>query len=247
MKAAVFGSINMDLVVRAPVLPRAGQTILGTGFTMVPGGKGANQAVAVSKLGVPTYMVGRVGNDQFGEAALNSLTAAGADTENVIVDTAQHTGIALITVADTAENLITVASGANGAVGNEDLARLKVLFPDIAFLLLQLEFDAEIVTAAARAAQQAGITVILDPAPACDTIPEELFQVVNIITPNETEASILVGYPVHDVASACAAAEDLCARGPGIVLVKLGAKGVVYTCGTGTQHVPAYIVDAVTR
>ena len=235
----------MDLVVKAQVLPRPGQTILGTGFSMVPGGKGANQAVAVSKLGIPTFMVGRVGDDQFGAAARTSLAAAGADTENVIVDTAHHTGIALITVADTAENLITVAPGANGAVGAEDFSRLKALFPDIAFLLLQLEFDAEIVTAAARAAQQAGITVVLDPAPACDTIPDELFRVVDIITPNETEASILVDYPVNDSASASAAAEELRARGPETVIVKLGANGIVYTSGTGTRHVPAYTVDAV--
>lgn len=242
--AIVFGSINMDLVAKTPRLPVPGETLLGHKFFTASGGKGANQAVALARLGVPTKMVGRVGGDSFGGELLESLQIAGVQTEYVLVDEEVSSGIAAIAVDDRGENQIIIVPGANGRVDATDVERLTML-PGASVLLLQLENSISAVLAAAQAARHAGVTVILDPAPAQIKVPDELYQLVDIITPNEIEAGQLVGFTVNDPESATIAATILRERGVGTAIIKLGDRGVVCATAEETFFVPAFSVTTV--
>lgn len=239
----VFGSINMDLVTRAPRLPAAGQTISGTDFATIPGGKGANQAVACAKLGIPTAMVGRVGDDVFGDALRASLVNYGVDV-SAVERSAGPSGVAAIAVDERGENTIVVVPGANGLVGEDDIARLETLLPRAEVLLLQLEVPLEAVLAAARAARAHGVTVILDPAPARE-LPPEIYPLIDIITPNETEATELVGFLVRDAASAGRAGAALLARGVGAAVIKAGGSGAYLVTRQGMEHLPVFSVVPV--
>jgi ribokinase len=252
----VFGSINIDLVSKTPRLPLPGETLTGRSFATVPGGKGANQAVAIARLGVPAYMVGRVGGDNFGRELLASLQAAGVQTEYVLVDESISSGIAAIAVDDNGENQIIITPGANGQVDETDVERLQSLMQKIpsrppsqgdlggSILLLQLEIPLNAVIAAAQAAKAVGVKIILDPAPA-QNLPEELYPLVDIITPNETEAGRLVGFAVEGQAAATEAAQILLQKGVGNAIVKLGAKGVVCATKAATFFTPAFPVTPV--
>ncbi len=245
MSIIVFGSINIDLVATAPRLPVAGETLLGRDFFQTPGGKGANQAVALARLGVPTQMVGRVGGDSFGAELVNNLKASGVQTDNVFVDETVNSGVATIAVNDAGENQIIIIPGANGRVNQSDVERLSPLLPGATTLLLQFEIPMSTVIAAASSARQAGVTVILDPAPAQMDVPAELYPLVDIITPNEVEAAQLVGFPVFGEESAKKAAAVLLQRGVKCAIVKLGAKGVFCATPEETFFVPAFQVQAV--
>lgn len=240
-----FGSLNMDLVCQTPRLPRPGETLLGQQFTTVPGGKGANQAVAVARLGVPTTMIGRVGNDGFGHSLINSLNAAGVAAEAVVLDTQAPTGVALIVVDNGGQNQIVVVPGANGLVGDREVQSLRDRLRTGDGLLLQLEVPLVAVQQATQVAQEKGATVILDPAPAPAALPDDLMVQVDWLTPNQTEASQLVGFAVTDVASAWAAAQILRQRGPRCVIIKLGEQGAVVATPTHGFHQPALAVHAV--
>jgi ribokinase len=241
----VFGSINMDLVTKTPRLPIAGETLQGYEFFTVAGGKGANQAVAAARLGVSTHMVGRLGDDDFGCQLLASLQGAGVRTDRVLVDRATNSGVAVITVDDAGENNIIIVAGANGHVNRQDVEYFTDLLPEAAALLLQFEVPMPAVLAAAQTARQAGVLVILDPAPARADIPPELYPLVDIITPNEIEASQLVGFPVDGQEAAAKASAELRQRGAGTALVKLGDRGVFCDAGEETFFVPAFPVRAV--
>ena len=241
----VFGSINMDLVARTPSLPVPGETLLGYSFATVPGGKGANQAVAVVRLNVPTVMIGRVGSDSFGQELLSSLQAAGVNTEDVLTDESHHSGVAMIAVDDQSENHIIVIPGANGTMGAVDVDRLTQHLSRVAALLLQLEIPLPTVVAAAQAAHSAGVKVILDPAPAQVVLPTDLYALISIITPNAIEAAQLVGFPVHDADSAAQAATILQQRGVETVVIKLGATGVFCATAEESFFIPAFKVEAV--
>lgn len=241
----VFGSINMDLVTKSPRLPMAGETLQGYEFFTAPGGKGANQAVAAARLGIPTQIVGRLGDDEFGRQLQRSLQEAGVNTDRILVDQAASSGVAVITVDDVGENNIIIIAGVNGRVNQQDVERLSDLFPGTAALLLQLEIPLPAVIAAAQAARRAGVSVILDPAPAKGDIPPELYPLVDIITPNEIEASQLVGFPVDGQEAAAKASAELRQRGVGTVIVKLGDRGVFCATGEETFFVPAFSVQAV--
>jgi ribokinase len=243
--AIVFGSINMDLVARTPRLPEEGETLLGSDFFMTPGGKGANQAVALAKLRVPTQMVGRVGTDAFGQELLAHLKLAGVQTGSVLVDQDNHSGVAIITVADGGKNQIIGVLGANGQMGAGDVERLKALLPQAEVLLLQLEVPLSAVRAAARAAHQAGVRVILDPAPVQTTQLSDLYPLVDILVPNEVEAGQLVGFSVNDPETAARAATVLRQQGANTVIVKLGGKGAFCASANETFWVPAFAVEAV--
>lgn len=245
MSLIVFGSINIDLVTRTPRLPVPGESLTGHNFFTAFGGKGANQAVMAARLGVATYMVGRVGNDTFGEELLAGLRMAGVMCDRTFVDPSTHSGVAVITVEDSGENSIILVPGANGQVDRTDVERLKPLFTDASALLLQLEIPLNAVQAAAEAAQQAGVRVILDPAPAMVDLPAELYPLVDIITPNETEASLLAGFPVNDLETAGKAATELVGRGVGTAVVTLGAKGVFCATAEDSFFVPGFPVEAV--
>lgn len=245
MTIIVFGSINIDLVATTPRLPVAGETLLGRDFFKAPGGKGANQAVASARLGTPTYMVGRVGADSFGTELLDSLQASGVQTDNVFVDETVSSGVAMITVDVRGENQILVIPGANGRVNQEDVKRLSRLLPEATALLLQFEIPMSAVVAAAKAAREAGVTVILDPAPVQSDVPDELYSLVDIITPNEVEAAQLVGFPVDGEESATKAAAVLRQRGVKNAIAKLGAKGVLCVTQEETFFIPSFPVHTV--
>lgn len=245
MTIIVFGSINIDLVATTPRLPVAGETLLGRDFFKAPGGKGANQAVASARLGTPTYMVGRVGADSFGTELLDSLQASGVQTDNVFVDETVSSGVAMITVDVRGENQILVIPGANGRVNQEDVERLSRLLPQATALLLQFEIPMSAVVAAAKAAREAGVTVILDPAPVQSDVPDELYSLVDIITPNEVEAAQLVGFPVDGEESATKAAAVLRQRGVKNAIAKLGAKGVLCVTQEETFFIPSFPVHTV--
>ncbi|MGQ9926625.1 MAG: ribokinase [Chloroflexaceae bacterium] len=243
MTIVVFGSINMDLVARAPRLPAPGETAPGHTFFTAPGGKGANQAVACARLGAPTRMVGRVGDDAFGAELRASLRAAGVDERDVLTSSGPS-GAALIAVDDAGRNTIIVVPGANGAIGPADITRLEAALMGARVLLLQLEIPPEAVIAAADAARRAGVPVILDPAPAHE-LPTELYRLTDIITPNESEAATLVGFALSDEAAWRAAARALRARTGGAVALKLGEHGALLFAGDQFLHLPAFPVRAV--
>lgn len=241
----VFGSLNLDLVCQTPRLPAPGETILGSHFQTMPGGKGANQAVAAARLGATTTMVGRVGDDEFGQALIDSLKNAGVDTHNVIVDQSAATGVAAILVDHAGHNQIVVVPGANSKANDSDVQRLAQQLHPGDFLLLQFEIPLPVTMAAAAMAKAKGVTVILDPAPAQHDLPERLFGLVDILTPNQVEASQLVGFPVTNPQTALDAARALVKRGVGVVMVKLGANGVVVTTRGEHFHQTALTVDVV--
>ncbi|NDJ16176.1 ribokinase [Myxacorys almedinensis] len=245
MSAIVFGSINMDLVTRVPRLPALGETLTGQSFEMIPGGKGANQAVAMARLGIATELVGRVGNDRFGQDLLAELRANRVTCDRVWVDQSIHSGVAAIVVDDAGENHIIVIPGANGQVGAADLERLQAVLPHAKVLLLQLEVPIEAVIRAAQAAKQAGVTVILDPAPAQLSLPTELYSWIDIITPNQVEASQLAGFSVEDHKSAARAATLIHQNGIATVIIKLGRLGVLYSTENGALSIPSFPVKAI--
>ncbi|MCU0523216.1 MAG: ribokinase [Elainella sp. Prado103] len=245
MSVIVFGSINMDLVARTPRIPVPGETLIGHSFETVPGGKGANQAVAVARLEIPTALIGRVGGDAFGETLLNGLVSSGVDCQGVLIDRTTHSGVAIITVDDASENNIVIVPGANGHVDATDVDRLPAILSGAKVLLLQLEVPLPAVVAAAKVAKQAGLTVILDPAPARSDLPDQLYPLVDIITPNQVETSQLVGFEVSDLTTAQQAAQTLHQRGVGTVITKLGKAGALCMTATETFEIPVFPVKAV--
>lgn len=245
MSLIVFGSINLDLVTKTPRLPLPGESLTGHNFFTAFGGKGANQAVMAARLGMKTYMVGRVGNDTFGQELLGSLQDSGVICDRVLVDPSIHSGVAVITVEDGGENTIILVPGANGQVNQTDVERLNPLFPEAFALLLQLEIPLPAVKESAENARKAGVKVMLDPAPAQVNVPADFYPLVDIITPNETEASLLVGFPVNSPETAAKAAKELQGRGVEIVLVTLGAKGVFCATKDEDFFLPAFPVEAI--
>lgn len=243
--AIVFGSLNVDLVTLVPRFPIPGETLMGQSFLTTTGGKGANQAVALARLGIATQMVGRVGNDDFGRQLLAQLRSSGVDAAAVWVDESVHSGVAAIAVSETGENSIIVIPGANGQVGETDVARLEPMLSQAAVLLLQLEIPLAAVYAAAQMAQKAGVKVILDPAPAHRDLPENLYGVVDLLTPNEVEATQLTGIDVSTREGASQAAQALRQRGVKEVILKLGDRGVCWATASETFFVPAFPVLAV--
>jgi ribokinase len=244
MTIVVFGSLNMDLVARTMRLPLAGETVAGHGFHIEPGGKGANQAVACARLGVPTKIVGRVGADEFGITLRKTLQQEGIDGQYVEVVEAAPTGVAVIAIDDRAENTIIVVAGANGTVNEQDIERLEQALEDATILLLQLEVPLPMVIAAAETARKRNIMVLIDPAPARH-LPERVFELADIVTPNETEAAMLVGFSLDTAADIELAATILRDRGARAVAIKLGARGVYTLNDEGGQFHTPFIVEAV--
>lgn len=243
-KIVVLGSTNTDMVIAGARIPVPGETVSGGKFLMNPGGKGANQAVAVARLsarrGVCTF-VAKVGDDLFGRETAARLKREGI-AARLVVDPAEPSGTALIMVDAKGQNVISVALGANGTLVPADIAPFAADVAQAAVLLLQLETPVETVLAAAKAARAGGATVILNPAPA-RKLPRALYAQLDWITPNETEAEILTGVRVTDVASARRARDWFQAHGVGHVLVTLGAKGVY--CGDCDRIFPSRRVKAV--
>ncbi|MBD0335944.1 MAG: ribokinase [Cyanobacteria bacterium Co-bin13] len=245
MTIHVFGSLNMDLVCQVPRLPVPGETLTGTQFLTVPGGKGANQAVAAARLGSSVRMVGRVGEDAFGEALVQGLQAEGIETGDVQVEAGVSSGVAAIAVETSGRNHIIVIPGANGRVDRTDVERLAARLAPGDSLLLQFEVPLPEVMAAAAVAQQQSVTVIVDPAPARSDLPETFYGLVDWLTPNQVEAEQLVGFPVTDAKSAAAAAQVLRQRGAKAVAIKLGSEGVWVDTAAAAFPMPAFEVSVV--
>lgn len=240
----VVGSLNMDLVMRTPRVPERGETLNGYEFRTVPGGKGANQAVACARLGGKVILIGGVGDDDFGTVLRDGLISDGIDVSGVMRTSAVGTGVAVILVEDTGQNRIMLASGANGRLKVSDIEAAGALIQGAAMLIVQLEVPMAVVQRAVEIAYGAGVPVLLNPAPAA-ILPEGLLAQISILVPNETEASLLAGIPVVDASSAFAAARLFRQRGVGCVVVTLGDQGVVVVDDTGERHAPAQLVKAV--
>lgn len=239
----------MDFVVQVERLPTPGETIPGWDFEMVPGGKGANQANAAGRLSPRgrVRMVGRVGADDAGQRLTASLAGAGVDVSSVAADPAYPTGIAMIWVeAGTGQNSIVVSAEANGAFSPEQVAESGAAFHDARYALFQLESPLDTVEAAMRLARRNGARVILDPAPA-RALPASILELVDILTPNESEACILLGQPVSRVTEddAPALARSLLALGPAAVILKLGERGCFYADGRRAVHSPGFTMEPV--
>lgn len=223
----VVGSINLDLVARVDALPRGGETIHANNFEELPGGKGANQAVAAARLGAECHIIGRVGDDDFGRKLLQSLRASGVQTDAVTVTPNSSSGMAMINVDRQGENAITVIAGANGRLTPGDIQQQDSLMASAVIVLLQLETPYQTVAATIRLAARHRVPIMLDPAPApTGDIPEEFWH-VDFLTPNETEARRLTGLDISDLQQAERAARVLRERGPRNVVLKLGKQGAM--------------------
>jgi ribokinase len=250
----VIGSINMDLVCRCATMPRGGETVAGQDLLTIPGGKGANQAVAAAKVGASgdeVHLIGRVGADDFGQRLLVALREHGVRTERVTITEGSSTGCAVILVDKAGENSIVVSPGANARLTPNDIDSAADLIGQAAVLLVQLEIPTETVAHAIALARRAGVRVILDPTPVpAKGLPKALYQ-VDVLTPNQSEAETLLAK--KDAMGRMRRARrvdakqlggELLARGPGIVLLKLGAKGAMIV-DNEIQHVKGFKVSVV--
>jgi ribokinase len=236
----VVGSINMDLVARTPRIPLAGQTLIGSGFRTTPGGKGANQAVAIARLGYPVKMIGAVGEDVFGQALLDNLDGAGVDTHAVSTVTGPS-GVAPILVADSGENSIVVVQGANAKVDAHYIDRHSALLHSAGMVLCQLELPMETISRALALCKDSGIPVMLDPAPAAK-LPEEVWNKIAWLTPNETEAAFYLGRECNPEESA----QELLARGPHGVVLKRGSDRTLVAVTNGKRDwISTFRVNAI--
>jgi ribokinase len=236
----VVGSLNMDLVVRAPRHPRPGETLIGSQFQTFPGGKGANQAVAAARLGATVRLIGRVGKDAFGDALLQTVRQDGVDTSFIYRDPQAASGVALITLDEAGQNTIVVASGANMRVSPKDIQQAEVAFEGANLLLMQLECPLEAVEAAADLAQQRGIPVVLNPAPA-RPLPASLLAKVDYLLPNQSELQLLAEGEVN----VSAAAACLLKNGVRNLVVTLGEEGALLVTANTEQKFDAYKVPVV--
>jgi ribokinase len=243
-RIVVVGSVNTDMVVKGRQLPRPGETVTGGQFIMAAGGKGANQAVAAARLGAQVTLIAKVGCDVFGDQAVDNFRREGICTDRILRDTDHATGVALILVDEAGENLISVASGANHALTSDEIEKLADCIRSADVLMLQLEIPIDSVCIAARIAAEAGVPIILDPAPAAP-LSGELLKHVTYLTPNESEAERLTGIPVRDETSARQAAAQLRAAGVKYVIVTMGASGALVAGPDDTVLIPSERIEAV--
>ena len=241
----IVGSINMDLMLRCRHLPKPGETVQGSDFCTVPGGKGANQAVAAARLGAPVALVGCVGADVFGQQATAALRAEGVDLTQLQMIAGIATGIAMVQVDESGENSIVLVAGANHALGTTHVEAATAQIASAALLVCQLETPLPAVQCAIEIAFAAGVPVLLNPAPAI-ALPDALLRMVTWLVPNEGEAALLSGVSINGVAGAAEAAQTLVSRGAENVLITLGRHGVVAANAQGSSHhaaLPARPVD----
>ena len=239
------GSSNTDMVVKMNRLPHPGETVLGGKFVTVAGGKGANQAVAAARLGAQVTFVGKLGMDSFGDTALRNLEAEGICCEFVARDPEEASGVALILVDGTGENIIAVAPGANSRLAPEDVIRAADRLGECSALLLQLEIPLDTVECAAQLARERGVSVILNPAPMCsEGLSARLLRLVDVLVPNESEARMVLGLGL-DKAIDEEAGSDLLRMGVRRAVVTLGSKGALVVTSDGVRRIPAPRVEAV--
>ena len=242
----IVGSSNTDLVVRVDHFPKAGETIIGTDFMTAQGGKGANQAVAVARLGGEAIFVARLGSDTFGETTLTALRKEGIILRHVQLTPGVASGVATITVDSHGENSIVVASGANALLTPQDVLQAAADISQAAILLMQLETPLPALIEAARLAKNSGTLVVLNPAPyPKEPLPQELLQHTDLIIPNETEAAYMTGIEVVDESTALLAIRRMQAMGVANAIITVGSKGAYTLFDDRLVNVPAFPVEAV--
>lgn len=246
MNIVVVGSLNMDLVVRLPKIPIPGETLLGGIFSTYPGGKGANQAVAASRLGGHVTMIGCVGDDSFGRELIDNLSQERVDTKHILIQPNVSTGVALIQVDLQAQNSIAVASGANYCLTSDYVEKAMQAVEKIDVVVMPLETPIETIYTAARVANRRGAIVILNPAPA-QVLENDLLQMVDYLIPNEYEIATMTGIQIQSITDTDRAAQQLTSKGVKNLIVTLGNKGSVLFEGKTNEKVifPAWKVQAV--
>ncbi len=247
----VIGSVNMDLVSRTPRIPKPGETILGSGNLMtIPGGKGANQAVAAARLGAKVRMIARVGEDDFGDRLTKGLQDNAVDCTYVLKTRGASSGCATILVDDVGENSIVVSPGANAKLSPKDIEDAEDVIAGASAVILQLEIPLKTVRRAIEIAREHGVFTMLDPAPAMPDLPRSLYQ-VDLFTPNQSEANLLLGTALRKTkrrhtADPKVIAAELLARGARSVILKLGGEGSLAVTGKGEiVSAPAFKVKVV--
>ncbi|MDR2057223.1 MAG: ribokinase [Dysgonamonadaceae bacterium] len=243
-KIVVIGSSNTDMVIKADRLPVPGETIIGTQFMMNPGGKGANQAVAVARMGGKVSFITKTGNDLFGKQSVELYNVENIGTDYIFSDMRAPSGVALISVDAFGENCILVAPGANGTLSINDIEKARSEIENACILLMQLEIPMKTVEYAAEIAAAKGVKVILNPAPA-QVLSSNLLKNLNIITPNKNEAELLTGVKVTDWASARDAANIISSKGINTVVITLGSKGAFIKEGDQYHEIEAEKVKAI--
>ncbi|MCH1959618.1 ribokinase [Romboutsia hominis] len=239
----VIGSLNMDLVVNVEKMPKAGQTLLGSNFKEVPGGKGANQAVAMARLNGNVTMIGKVGNDSFGETLVNSLKKDNVNTDYIQVEEGPS-GVALITVDKNAQNSIVVAPGANYKLTKEDIDKNIDAIKNSDIVVVQLETPLETIKYALKKAKELGKYTILNPAPAV-VLEDEIIENVDLLTPNETELEIISGKSISNEDDINECAQIMINKGVKELIVTLGSKGSLYINKETSMFKKAYKVEAI--
>lgn len=243
-KLVVLGSVNADHILQVPSFPRPGETLLGKGYRVIPGGKGANQAVAAARLGADVAFIACVGDDGFGLNMRQAFAKDGINIDAVIVEPDTPTGIAMIQVAESGENSICISAEANACLLPAKLALHRQSIINADMLLMQLETPIETIIDAAEMAHEADTLVILNPAPA-QFIPDKLLGLIDIITPNETEAEQLTGVVVNSLASAKHAADLLHKKGIELVIITLGNQGVWVSKNFSGKQIKGFQVKAI--
>ena len=243
-KLTVLGSINADHVISVPYFSKPGETLTGDNYQLVYGGKGGNQAVAAARLGANVEFIGCVGSDVIGETMKNAFSQEGIDTTNIHSISQEMTGMAFIQVAQSGENSIVLARGANAHLDEKLVQHSEAKIAQSNYLLMQLETPISGVELAAQIAKKNGVKVVLNPAPA-QILSDELLSLIDIITPNETEAEILTGVAVTDEQSAVKAASVFHDKGIETVIITLGAKGVFVSRKGKSRIIKGFCVQAI--
>lgn len=243
-KITVLGSMNMDIVYKIKEAPKDGETIFGTNLEYICGGKGANQAVAASRLGSKVSMIGRIGADANGKILVEALKNDGINTSFVFEDVTENSGTAIISVNEIGSNSIVVISGSNMKISNSDVLKATDEIKKSCFIVAQLEVPIPAIEFAFDLANKNGVKTVLNPAPALE-ISDEIYSKTDIIIPNETETFELTGIKVTDEKSATDAAKFFFRKGVGHVIITMGEKGAALISKEKTVLIPANNVKAV--
>ncbi len=244
MSVCVLGSMNMDLVVNVDKMPRVGETIMANEFKKVPGGKGANQAVAAARLGTNVYMIAKIGKDDNGEILLEGLNKDNINTDKVFVDDKNPTGMAIISVDSMGNNMIEVIAGSNMKLTVEDIKKCEDVIKSSKILIAQFETPKDVTYEAFKIARENGVITILNPAPAGE-IGDDILSVTDIIIPNETETYELTNVKAYDLETAKEASKTFLNKKVKYVIITLGEKGAFIGNSEKCEIVPAYKVNAV--
>lgn len=243
-KICVLGSINMDIVLKIQNMPKVGETILSKSMKKIPGGKGANQAVAAKRSGADVFMISKVGMDENGDLLVKELIKDKINVDYVFTDKKESTGIAIINVDNNGNNSIIVVSGANMTINHEEIQKAEEIIKNCDILVSQFETPMNILIEAFKIGKRYNKVTILNPAPARE-IDDELLKYTDIIIPNETEALLLTGIEIKDLETAKIAAHKFINKGVNFVIITLGEKGAAVISENYSEIVPAYKVNAV--